>query len=154
MEKLIVKYGGVNIEYVESSNKWRFELEGRERHAESLTNAKAAIDAPPKPKKKPFKRFEVFKFRQWRDEFQKVTVTSFTDNHYGGINDEAWVTFPDGSREKCRLHELVEITPANDMLIIEISKLAKSIADLRVKKEALTGKLTYLKIPKELKDES
>ena len=56
---LTVEYSGITIEYIEDDNKFRFELRGRERKAESLKQAKEWIDKP-EPVKKPSKKFERF----------------------------------------------------------------------------------------------
>jgi len=36
----LVEYNGIQILYLEDQNKWRFELRGRERKADSLKQAK------------------------------------------------------------------------------------------------------------------
>ena len=57
-DNLIVTYRDIAITYDEQKDKWFFTLRGRDRSADSLANAKKAIDAPPPKEEKPFERFE------------------------------------------------------------------------------------------------
>ena len=152
MDKITVKYSGVGIEYIESSDRWRFELDGRERHADTLKNAKAAIDAPPKTKKQPFQRFEAYKFDHWSSEgFVKVTVTSYAEpRSYSNHVSDAWITNAKGDREKVSLSILIKVTPANENLIEQWKEFGKQEREAHKQKEKISEKLERLEAPKDL----
>lgn len=152
MKAIIVKHGGVDIEYIESSNRWRYELDGRERHADSLQNAKQAIDAPPKEKKKPFKKFQAFFKCHWQVKFETVTVTSFIDNGYGGFSNQAWITDSEGKRSKEPISKLIADIPKNHVLMSEYKVVAEESEKLRKKLDGIETKFVRVTIPEELKN--
>ena len=53
-------HAGITITYNQDSDRWEFELRGKERHATTLTLAKQAIDKPAPVDKKPFTPIEVY----------------------------------------------------------------------------------------------
>lgn len=116
------EYNGVEIEYVESDNKWRFTLHGRERSASSLTLAKQAIDKGPKPKTK----FEPIPAWLWNYSGpKKVTIASLAENsRYSRA--EAWVT-RDGRRSKEGISDLYADNLANQPLVDEWLGLQKDL---------------------------
>jgi hypothetical protein len=57
---LSVVYRDIEITYDKYKNKWFFTLRGHDRSAETLINAKKAIDVPPPKEEKSFKRFEAW----------------------------------------------------------------------------------------------
>lgn len=143
---LIYVYSGVSIEYVEETNKWRFELRGRERNAESIKQAKEWIDKP-EPVKKSSKSFATFKahmvsrysFGSLRKERSVVTVTSAAQDFYRGTNtpSAAWIKNEKGERSKESVENIFEISEENavrwrvyDSLVQEIEKLSKQAANL------------------------
>ena len=117
-ETVVVKYAGVEITYNEDTNRWNFELRGRERNAESLAAAKKAIDAPEPMKKASFERIKVYMFERWKADgtgVESVEVTSVADSRYG---TEVWIVNA-GRREKVRADAVYVATPENEALINE-----------------------------------
>lgn len=138
-------YKGVEIEYNENSDKWTFELDGRERFAQTLTNARAAVDSPERKAKAPFEKFDAYKISRWENKVAKVTVTSFVTETLR--TNEAWVTL-DGKRMKVDLHELYVISPETDQLLAEIRALDKEAEGLRKKSEKKRSEMKNVEPPK------
>lgn len=133
-----VAYRDVTIEYLEDENKFRFELRGRERKAESLKQAKEWIDKP-KPMKKAAKNFKpiqvvfadgTYSDNRYHKKYRKVvTVTSVpADRFRNEANNpsHAWVSHEDNTRSKERSHNLYLIHDTNakrweeyDRLVVE-----------------------------------
>lgn len=118
---LTTTYNGIVIEYLEDQNKWRFELRGRERKADSLMQVKEWIDKPEPVKKstKAFKRFEALFAGGWSNSYKKedrriVQVTSAAQDMYRGSNvpNAAWI-LKNGERSKESVEKLFEISEAN-----------------------------------------
>lgn len=159
---LTVAYCDITIEYLEDENKFRFELRGRERKAESLKQAKEWIDKPEPAKKssKKFERFNVTYSGGYSGGAHKksrcvVTVTSASEDRYREDKSDpsaAWVLRQNGSREKLGVHWLYPINPTStvlwekyDALIeekeridAEATKVLKSIPTLNLKPCLLT----------------
>jgi len=157
-----VTYQDIKIEYLEDVNKWRFELRGRERKAESLTQAKEWIDKPEPAKKasKTFKRFEALFCKGWNsygtlghDKKDRivVTVTSAAHDVYRNTNtpSAAWILNA-GERSKEAVEKLFEISDENtqkwerfDALSAQIENLKKEAEKLlkSIKRIDLTGYL-------------
>jgi hypothetical protein len=109
-------YKGVEVIYAEQDDRWLFTIDGRDRSAETLTNAKCAIDAPPPANKRPFKKIEAYKRKpsySHSDGFEAVVITGIAESKYG--TKYAWVSNPTGrqKREKVALSELYARTTAN-----------------------------------------
>jgi hypothetical protein len=159
---LTLEYGGVKIEYLEDANKWRFELRGRERKAESLQQAKEWIDKP-EPTRKPsktFKRFEALFSGGWtsygslghaKENRVVVTVTSAASDVFRGTNtpSAAWI-LKGKERSKEAVGKLFEISQENsekwkkfDAYKEEIARLEKEATALlkSIKNIDLTGYL-------------
>lgn len=137
-----VQHSGIAVEYLEESNKWRFELRGRERNADSLTQAKEWIDKP-EPEKKPsknFKRFEVVCCNGYSGPLKRnrivVTVTSIASDRYRDDKSNpsaAWVLKSDGERAKQGVHSLYPIHETNAKKWEEYDKLTEESE--RIEKE-------------------
>lgn len=141
-----LEYQGTTIEYIEADNKFRFELRGRERKAESLKQAKEWIDKPEPAKKssKPFKRFEALFSGAWsgHDKINRkvVTVTSAAQDTHRGTNtpSAAWILRDGGdNRSKEPVEKLFEINDANTKKWEEYDTLVGEAARLTKKAEAL-----------------
>lgn len=127
-----VTYGGVEIVYVEGTNKWQFTLRGRERSTESLENAKIAIAKPPPANKKPFEKTEAYQ-DDWdgRDHgYIKVTITSIAEKTYYGSEPRFWISRPGKSRVQADKTKLFAVTPENESRIAAIQKMRKQIDGL------------------------
>lgn len=141
-----IQYSGITVEYFEEPNKWRFELRGRERNAESLKQAKEWIDKPePVSKKaaKNFERFEVLLAGRWGYEGHKpdsrriVTVTSIAEDRFrNDVNDPsaAWIVNKAGERSKESVQNLYVLNAANEKKWAEYDALQAHKA--RIEKEA------------------
>jgi len=113
-------YREIEITYQEQENNWLFELRGKERTAESLTAAKAAIDAPPPKEKDSFDKIEAWVYEG--NTFKRCTVTSkahcrYDDNRY-------WVSLAEGvtkrgcmKRFQANHYNIFPVSPENDKLI-------------------------------------
>ena len=138
---LTIVHDNITIEYIEADNVFRFELRGRERKAESLTQAKEWIDKPA-PVKKPTKKFERFQvvFSGGYMGYHKrsrsvVTVTSVAEDRYHHDKNNpsaAWVLKAGGERSKESVTHLYPIHPTNtarwgeyDRLISEKERIEK-----------------------------
>lgn len=140
-------YGGIKITYDERSNKWMFELRGRERSAESLAKAKEAIDKPEPKDKKPFTKFEAWFLRMYGCEAKRVTVTSVADSTWrDGVH--LWVVDGKG-RSKESASDLYPCSPWNDQIIAEMQAIRAQIDDLKRKLTKRKEKLKCAEIQKE-----
>ena len=140
------EYDGVKITYDEKANLWRFTLRGRDRSAESLANAKQAIDKPvPEEKAKPFKRIPAIKVESYVPNFYFGEITSIAETPRYSNRVEVWFTRPDGRRKE-DLTNFVADTPENRAVIGEAEKLLKEANDLREKAQNLASFLPKLEI--------
>lgn len=144
---------GIEIVYRESDNRWVFTLRGRERSAESLANAKAAIDKPePKKKSDKFTPVEAwFDGHRWggRGEWKKVTVTSIAES-YVRVSDCGDVWIKDGKeRSKQSADRIYPVGEANDAIIEQLRNLDKEKADLEERIAATKDKLKPFIVPKD-----
>jgi hypothetical protein len=147
-EKVKAVYGGIEIEYLEDNNRWRFELRGRERTVDTLRLAKYAIDKPaPKDKsEKPFTPIEAYIYRQYDAvKFQRVTVTSVAETTRTSGEREVWIS-NNGKRSKEQASSLFLITATNDASIVSIYRLQNQIKALEAQILSLTRGLTRLKV--------
>lgn len=135
---LSVVYSNTTIEYLEDENKFRFELRGRERKADSLKQAKEWLDRP-EPVKKTAKNFKpiqvVLANGGYSDNgYHKkhrtvVTVTSIPADRYrneANNPSHAWVSHENNTRSKEGVHNLYLIHDTNakrweeyDSLVVE-----------------------------------
>jgi hypothetical protein len=143
-------YLGIEIGYDEKENRWDFELRGRERHSESLTKAKEAIDAPMPEGKKAFKRIAAFMFphdggyySSSKKEFTPCQITSIADSNYGY---ELWVVSGAGYKErsKRRADSVVLDTPGNVKLIQEWLKLDQQMQQVIKDKEMIAKAMVHV----------
>ena len=147
-ENMTVTYGHppVEISYNERDNVWEFELRNRNRQATSLALAKQAIDTPPKPDKKTFKRIPVYV--AYGQNYEKAEITSLTTTRYSGY--EAWVTYAEGNmkgkRERKSMYYLFLDNDHNKALIEQGLAVWKEINALQAKRNDLTGKMDKLEI--------
>lgn len=127
-------YSGITIEYREESNRWFFEVNGRERSADSLTKAKESIDRPEREKPvKPFARTKAYLMHSYSgDAYQVVDVTSIAERGYStGVH--FWVSV-NGQRKKESGYALVEVTEASTRVI-------EACKQLRAQEEALRAQV-------------
>jgi hypothetical protein len=138
---MIVKYDEIEITYIESENKWRCEIRGRERNFESLAKAKEAIDRPAPEEKTPFTRVEVLMRRRYGDAtYKRATLTSEAEvgrygrgRHYWGIVD--------GSREKIEADLLFLCNAPNLKRIEKLAELQKKIDALEHEQQEINNSM-------------
>lgn len=137
---IVTTYEGTEINYVESENRWHFELRGRSRSTESLAKAKEAIDAPePKEKEKPFNRVAVYFFK-YQGPITGV-VTSIAESSWRST--EVWLTSDaDKRRSKEQASCVYPITPANTEVLNNWKANEAEISKLQEKARKLTKQLT------------
>lgn len=157
---LKITYDGIEIEYLEDKNVWRFELRGRERRANSLLEAKTAIDRPVKEKPaKEFERFEAHLTHGYMDHRQRqvVTVTSVADANH------VWISSEDKNRlsgrieidrSKKHITDLWAITPENRKLWEEFDAIGKTIKHLESKRAAILKRIKNIDVSAWLKPEA
>lgn len=112
MSKVTTMYDGVEIEYDEHKDVWRFELYGKERHCQTLLKAKEMIDAPAPKEKKSFQPAQAL-LKDYRG-VNEVTVTSEAES-----GREFWVKNKKGERSKESASYLFFLGPANTSLVKE-----------------------------------
>jgi len=141
-------HSGIEIEYDESKDVWRFDLRGRARSAATLSKAKEAIDKEPSEKRKQvFPRFEAYLVKLW--ETSVVTVTGLAEENYRSTTC-FWVTTKEGKRSKEYANILFPVSDHNTAILAEIKKLDDQIEALEKAKAAQHTKLQCATIPKEL----
>lgn len=140
-KKITVVHDGVTITYEEESNRWTFELRGRERFSESLAKAKEAIDKPePVAKKRKFDPIPGWTRDRWSgDKWKSVKVTSVAESQSWRVS--VWVTGEHGSREKKDATDIYAANPRNDLMRAEIDDLEKQIEKMQDKVTKLFDKL-------------
>lgn len=154
MNKVTTEYHGVAIEYDEDADRWQFTLDGRERSAGTLANAKKAIDAPvPKdrPKWKPFKAYFSESYSGY--EFVEVTVTSVaeTDSYRRA---EFWIKNAKQKREKVSADRLFAHSEENATVIACINQLSKEEDEIKSRMRAARQKLIRVSVPNDGKEEA
>lgn len=143
------EYNGIEINYVEGTDDWHFELRGRSRKADSLAKAKEAIDKEPAEKRtQAFPRFQAhfYSYSQW----QIVTVTSVAADGYYGAGTAFWCNEKDGKRRKERDSCLYPVNPHNDALVVAIKEKDKQIEKIEKEKSDLFEKLQKAAVPAEI----
>src|SRR6516225_9350131 len=136
MNTITVEYNKIQITYDESTNRWEFELRGRDRFSESLAKAKEAIDKPvPADKPEPtFKPVLCWKGR-WSDEWIQFTVTSIAGSKYG--RQEVWASNEKTARSKHPADEMHPCNPHNDAIVAEIQRANRALAEMRKQRDDL-----------------
>lgn len=107
---------GIEISYNETKNTWHFTLRGRDRTAETLANAKAAIDKPDPSGKKPFERIKAI-MTEYGTNFLEGEITSIAENGYG--RQYVWFTTEPRGRRKELLSLMRADTAENRALMAE-----------------------------------
>lgn len=149
-KEIAVVHNDIKITYNENTNKWKFELRGRERSENSLTDAKAAIDKPAPKKQKPFTRIKA-----WHISYSTITpceVTSIAEPTRRG-DQQVWIVmesanrFKDkGERSKESACEIVPSNEKNDAAVKAILEKRAEAARINAIAEELEEKLPRLKI--------
>lgn len=146
MSELIKQtYENVEIRYNEGTDKWTFELGGKERFASSLREAKEAIDKAPKSRRA-VARFPALLVGWNSDKLDEVTVGAFSKNHRGQF--QFWVT-NDGSRSKESVDQLIKLNDTNAPLIAEARELTEQINELKKRRAERIAAMERVDVPAE-----
>lgn len=151
-QNLTVAYGGVDITYVEYTNKWNFELRGRERNVDSLALAKEAIDKPELVKKKPFIRIPAFVMENDYSpvtKFVPVQVTSVAENPTYRTNVMFWIVDGKGKREQKAAVQVYADTPENRILMAQYIADTKTIDNLNNQLRKSLKQIETVEVPSE-----
>lgn len=156
-KQIATNYGGIEIVYRESDSRWVFTLRGRERSAESLSLAKAAIDKPEPKKKSAFSPVEAwysgYRFGGGAD-WRKVTITSIAESgpRYSSGGD-VWIK--DGKeRSKVDVSGLFSVNESNNAIIEELLNLKKESEAIDARINSARSKLKVFVIPKDEESET
>jgi len=142
MSDIITTYHGVEITYDEHGNKWIFEKGGKERSSATLATAKEAIDKP-EPKENNFKRTQVW-YKSGYDPEKLVDVTAMCETKSYDGSPEFWIM--DGKRRsKQGGRNLYSVTPENNAIFTEITKLKEAEDSIRKRIAAEEKKLKNFK---------
>jgi hypothetical protein len=125
-------YKDIEIAYDENSDKWRFELHGKERSSETLASAKSAINKTPK-EKSDFVPQPAILLTYSGSEI--VTVTSQAEEVGYDKTIQYWIKDAKGKRSKESITKLYSPGPANQVLLNEAKALDKEAQILRKKAE-------------------
>jgi hypothetical protein len=149
MSDIKTTYNGVEITYDEGRDRWVYTLNGRERSAESLTKAKAAVHRPPaKAEQKRWEAFDAF-YAPWYDRtLRPVRVTSVAQKTGWQKNEQVWIV-NNGRREKVDSTLLFAVTDANRQRINEIREKIAAEEALSKEINRLRNALEPISIPKE-----
>ncbi len=141
-------YNSIEINYVEGTDDWHFELRGRSRTAPSLARAKEAIDKEPVQKRtQTFPRFEAYLLSY--QGFKTVTVTSIAEDRYNYNGASFWVQ-GEGGRKKERDILLFPVNDHNTAIIEQIKATEAERDKLGEKVENLKGGLQKAAVPAEI----
>lgn len=141
------EYNGIEIEYIEGTNDWHFELRGRRRKAESLVQAKAAIDKEPVEKRKQtFPVFDAYMLTFYGAE--TVTVTSLAENRYSS-EPEFWIK-KRGDRRKERASHLYPVNAHNTALVEQIKAKDEEKSRIENERGELVRQLQEATVPAEI----
>jgi hypothetical protein len=143
-EKVSVTYDGIEIEYLEQDDKWRFELRGRERKADTLAKAKEAIDKPA-PQEKTFVPTRAYLSNYSGVEAVTITSLAETDSYSG---QQVWTLGKGGSRKKQSLKDCYEVSPENDAILETCESLDDEIEALEKKRKEVFARLKKIEVPK------
>ena len=146
-----ITYSGIEILYSESRNVWLFTLNGRDRHADTLSNAKAAINKPTPQQKIPFKRFKaLLRHPYFTTRWDEVEVTGLGESSCRG-DARVWIV-RGFNRERSleRLASLVADNDANRVTLSAITELNTTILGIEADREVLVKKLIKIVPPEHL----
>lgn len=138
-------YSDIAISYNEDRDMWEFTLNGKDRSAKSLANAKAAIDKP-EPKEKKFEPIPAFKLDRWgSNKPVHGSITSVCENN--GYSSSVYVWFVAGKqRSKEDTRSLFTPSESNLALVKEIYALRKEEETLSKKRQHKTEQLVCVEI--------
>ena len=144
-----IQYNGVEITYSEDRDVWLFTLNGRDRHASTLKNAKAAIDKPAPQDRVPFKKYTAFASTAYvKCGFQHVTVTGAGDHYYG--RERVWIVNQSNKRSLECLAYLYCDNEENQKTIADLSAISSEIALLDQRRDVLRNKMIPIEVKAEL----
>jgi hypothetical protein len=138
-------YQDVEIVYNENTNKWVFELGGKEKLAISLREAKQAIDDAPK-QKRAVVRFPALLLDWQGDKLDEVIVGAGSKGYRGQI--QFWVS-NNGSRSKEDAARLIKLNNVNAPLIEEVRTINNQIQELKQQRAKKVAAMERVDVPAE-----
>lgn len=141
-------YQDVEITYHENSNRWVFELSGKERYASSLREAKEAIDKAPKFKRV-VARFPALLVGWGGDKLDEVMVGALSKDFKG--RPQFWVS-NDGTRSKESVDQLIKLNDANAPLIAEARRMTEQINELKKQRAEKIAAMERVDVPDDATD--
>lgn len=124
MNPITIEHKGIAVTYDERENKWKFELRGRKRSAESLQAAREAIEKPAPKDEKPFEPIKAWLWK-YSDDVQLVTVTSIAEPSPYSRVKQVWIKHESGNRSKEGVDDVLEDCPEVQKLVAEFNALVK-----------------------------
>lgn len=147
-KNIVVEHDGVEIEYLEGENRWRFELRGRERKVESLANARAAIDKPEPKERAKFEKIGCIGRGQYGGDLWRGVVTSVAESDRYTRRPQVWV-LRDGQSRKESAGNVYADSPENWKILEECKSIDGQRETLRKMHESLVAKLVPVALPKD-----
>jgi len=153
-EPVRTSYRDIAITLDEETNRWIYTVNGRERKANNLTNARQAIDKTlsevEKAAKKKFEPIEVYyQDSYWDRIIPIVTLTSIVEDETL-IVKEVWVSGKFG-RRKVRVERCFSITDDNKKIVEQLGQIALAEKKLNDQCKQLVSKLLPVVLAKEEK---
>ena len=142
-----IVWHGVEVTYSESDNRWEFAIGGRDRSAETLANAKKAIDAP-EAKANTFKRVDAILWKYFASP-EKRTLTGEAERSRFNKGRQFWSVDAKKKREMVDHGDLYADTAANHELIAEYGRVQAEIDSLGSRQIEIRYNMTPLKLEDE-----
>ncbi len=134
------EYKGFTIEFNEDAEKWSIAGDSG-RYSDSSGTLKSRKQYIDNLRCKGFERFECYLVSWGRDEPEKVTVTSITED-----GEFAWIIRANGRREKCEIRNLFEISDTNNIRFDSIKKIDTEIDKLNTKIGEINSRMVNIKV--------
>jgi len=149
----VTTHGGIVITYDEQQSKFLFTVNGREKSAATLKEAKEKIDTQPKKPKKSFERIECWMGDAWSSKFERVTVTAIAEGLDYEKNPQVWISNPDpkafSKRSKVSVTKIFPCNAVNDVQVEEVAELRRRMEELRKAIDKTFNAMEHLKVEKE-----
>jgi hypothetical protein len=137
-------FNGIEIEYLEDLDRWRFVLRGYERSAKTLAKAKAMIAKPNRSEETflPAKAYIASEFMS-REHFKEVEVLYIADK--GRSRDTVCVLI-DGKKKRVWTSELFEVSAENDAVFAEYAALMNKMRSIDKKSDKVWDRVKRFRI--------
>ena len=123
------------------SDKWHFELRGKEESAETLSQAREIIRTPAQKEKSTFSRIEAFCYGYGMDGRERVIVTRIAENSRYDSGVQLWVSSKKG-RSKTGSRSVFPATPENTAIVEDLKTLDQALASCQKRIKETEARLT------------